>query len=157
MNALSLIFHTMLDDVTVEYFVRLGLACIFGASFGLERQLRGKPFGIRTCMLITVGTALFVFLGVKVQVGSSDPARVLGQVITGIGFLGAGSIMKQDGLVSGITSAATVWIIAGIGAALGFGFYGIALVTTLSGLFTVTMSRLIERSVNSLRGGVHKE
>lgn len=147
-----------LDDLTWDYFFRVTIACLCGASFGLERQIRGKPFGIRTCMLICAGTALFILLGIIVgESTNADPTRVMGQVITGIGFLGAGAIMKHDGLVSGITSAATVWIIAAIGAAVGFGFFGMALATTICGLSTIIVSRLIEKSFKSLQKGFHKE
>ena len=79
---------------------------VAGAIIGLERQIRGKPIGIRTAALICLGTYVFIAMSVSVGNGVTDPSRVIGQVITGIGFLGAGVILSRDGMVLGVTSAA---------------------------------------------------
>jgi putative Mg2+ transporter-C (MgtC) family protein len=92
------------------------LTAIFcGAIIGLERQLRGKPVGIRTSSLIVLGTYLFLATAFMLEGDIVDPSRVVGQVITGIGFLGAGVMLAKDGAVVGVTSAATIWVLAAVG------------------------------------------
>ena len=92
------------------------LAALFcGFVIGLEWQLRGKPVGIRTSSLIVLGTYVFVTLAMHVQNGVSDPSRIIGQIVTGVGFLGAGVMMSKEGAVTGVTSAATIWSLAAIG------------------------------------------
>lgn len=92
------------------------LTAIFcGAIIGLERQLRGKPVGIRTSSLIVLGTYLFLSTAFMLKGDIVDPSRVVGQVITGIGFLGAGVMLAKDGAVVGVTSAATIWVLAAVG------------------------------------------
>ncbi|MCA9402364.1 MAG: MgtC/SapB family protein [Candidatus Omnitrophica bacterium] len=122
---------------------------------GLERQIRGKPVGIRTSILICLGTALFVYLGLSVQDGT-DVARVLGQLITGVGFLGAGVIMNRGDVVSGVTSAAVVWLLAGIGAAIGLEHFAVALVISLVTLSILLGVERLEKVYKELRTGVHR-
>ena len=97
----------------------------------MERQLRGKASGVRTCILVCLGTAVFVALGNAFPAARSDPGRVLGQVITGIGFLGAGVILSRDGQVLGVTSAAVIWMLAALGALIGLDHLATAMVLTL--------------------------
>src|SRR5690349_2283794 len=96
-------------------WTRVGMALLCGGIVGLERQLRGKPAGMRTSSLICLGTAMFVYMGVELTGAEGDPSRVLGQVVTGIGFLGAGVIMTRNGLLTGVTSAAVIWLLAAVG------------------------------------------
>ncbi|MFT7262562.1 MAG: putative Mg2+ transporter-C (MgtC) family protein, partial [Halioglobus sp.] len=106
----------------------IGTALFCGTIIGLERQLRGKPVGIRTSTLITLGTYIFISSSMF-EFGSlsgsarvvTDPSRVIGQVITGIGFLGAGVMLAKDGMVVGVTSAATIWVLASIGVSISIG------------------------------------
>ena len=103
--------------------IQLAAAVICGAIVGLERQLRGKAIGIRTSILICLATQVFVRLGsilVEPEV-VADPTRVLGQVVTGVGFLGAGVILARGGTITGVTSAAVVWMLAAIGSTIGVG------------------------------------
>lgn len=93
----------------------IATALFCGSLIGLERQLRGKPVGMRTSSLIVLGTYLFVALSMEVLNEAADPSRVIGQVVTGIGFLGAGVMLAKEGLVLGATSAATIWVLAAIG------------------------------------------
>ncbi|WP_111639389.1 MgtC/SapB family protein [Marinomonas shanghaiensis] len=93
----------------------IATAIFCGAVVGLERQLRGKPVGIRTSALIVLGTYVFIASSMLVAVDITDPSRIIGQVITGIGFLGAGVMLSKDGSVIGVTSAATIWALASIG------------------------------------------
>jgi putative Mg2+ transporter-C (MgtC) family protein len=138
-----------------ELWARVGMALLCGGIVGLERQLRGKPAGIRTSSLICLGTAMFVYLSQGFPGPGADPSRVLGQVVTGIGFLGAGVIMTRNGLLTGVTSAAVVWILAAVGSSIGLGRYGAALVmATITVVVLVGVERL-EHAFGALRRGVH--
>jgi putative Mg2+ transporter-C (MgtC) family protein len=143
------------SDLHFGYFLRIFVACMCGTVFGIERQVRGKPFGIRACMLICMGTALFVYLGTEVLSVGADSTRVVGQVVTGVGFLGAGAILQKGDLVIGITSAATIWLIAAVGAAIGVGHFGYGVMTTIIAVSAITISRNIERRVKSLHNSPH--
>lgn len=99
----------------------IGTAVFCGGIIGLERQLRGKPVGIRTASLITLGTYLFLATTFLLQGQIVDPSRVVGQVITGIGFLGAGVMLARDGSVVGVTSAASIWVLASLGVVIATG------------------------------------
>ena len=101
-----------------------GLLCCFltGLIIGLERQLRGKPVGMRTSALICIGTYVFVAMTRHVSNSVTDPSRIIGQVVTGIGFLGAGVILARHGAIVGVTSASAVWVLASIGVVIGVGF-----------------------------------
>lgn len=90
-------------------------AILCGFIIGLERQLRGKPVGIRTSSLIVLGTYVFIAASMHVATAVSDPSRIIGQVVTGIGFLGAGVMLAREGMVLGVTSAAAIWALAAIG------------------------------------------
>ncbi len=103
--------------LSVEPFewMRIGTSVACGMIVGLERQLRGKPVGIRTSSLIVLGTYLFVAIAISFQGSVVDPSRIVGQIVTGVGFLGAGVMLAKDGMVVGVTSAATIWALASIG------------------------------------------
>lgn len=102
-------------SITPYSWASIGTAIFCGAIIGLERQLRGKPVGIRTASLIVLGTYVFIASSMMVAAAVTDPSRIIGQVITGIGFLGAGVMLAKDGAVVGVTSAATIWALAAIG------------------------------------------
>jgi putative Mg2+ transporter-C (MgtC) family protein len=144
----------------VDYWLAMAVALVAGGAVGLERQLRGKPVGMRTSMLICAGTNLFVRVGsdLGATVGSTgDAARVVGQVVTGVGFLGAGVILTRDGLVKGMTSAAVVWMLAAIGCLIGTGRAGEALAAAVLTLVILVGVSRLERGYRSLRTGVHAE
>ena len=105
----------LLFDISPYDWSAIGTAVFCAGIIGLERQLRGKPVGIRTSALITLGTYLFLATAYMLKGEVIDPSRVVGQVITGIGFLGAGVMLTKDGAVVGVTSAATIWVLAAIG------------------------------------------
>ena len=93
----------------------IGASILCGAIVGLERQLRGKPVGIRTSSLIVLGTYVFVAVSMLAATDNTDPSRIIGQVVTGIGFLGAGVMLAKEGAVVGVTSASTIWSLAAVG------------------------------------------
>jgi putative Mg2+ transporter-C (MgtC) family protein len=145
----------VLDPVTSEFWIRVGTAFFCGGIIGLERQVRGKPAGIRTSVLICLGTCVFVILSSAFTGPGADPTRVLGQVVTGIGFLGAGVILTREGAVLGVTSAATIWMLAAIGAAIGFGWIQAAFALAGVTVGILIGVELLEASFVTLRRGVH--
>ena len=114
----------------VDLVWRLLLAAGLGAAIGLEREYRRKPAGLRTNILIAIGSALFTILSLSMSAGTGDHSRVAGQIVTGIGFLGGGAILRNRDTVHGMTTAATIWVNAAIGVAAGTGQYLLATVTT---------------------------
>jgi putative Mg2+ transporter-C (MgtC) family protein len=110
----------------LELIERLLLAAVLGGVLGLEREFRHKAAGLRTNMLISVGSALFTVMSIELTARTGDPSRVAAQIVTGVGFLGAGAIMRTGGGVHGLTTAATIWVNAAVGVAVGAGSYKVA-------------------------------
>jgi putative Mg2+ transporter-C (MgtC) family protein len=111
----------------IDLFAKLTLAVLLGGIIGFERELAGKPAGLRTNILICIGAALLMDVSTRIglidghRVG--DPGRIAAQIVSGVGFLGAGTIMQGQGVVTGLTSAATIWVVAAIGMTVGSGYY----------------------------------
>jgi len=135
------------------FWMHVGTAVLCGGLIGIERQLRGKAAGIRTSILICLGTALFVSLGASIASDRVDPTRVLAQVVSGIGFLGGGVILARKGLIVGVTSAAVIWVLAALGAMIGFGHLAATLVLTLVTLAILIGVELLEGAFRRLRQG----
>jgi putative Mg2+ transporter-C (MgtC) family protein len=132
------------------------LTAIFcGSIIGLERQLRGKPVGIRTSTLITLGTYIFLKSSMLINNDITDPSRVVGQVITGIGFLGAGVMLARDGAVVGVTSAATIWVLASLGVVISVGNLGAAIKLAILTVFILYGVDLLEARTKAFSRGVH--
>lgn len=145
-----------LDPLGRPFWTVICLAIVCGGIVGLERQVRGKPAGVRTSILVCLGTAVFIHLGSVVSsAGATDPTRVLGQLVTGIGFLGAGVMFSREGVVTGVTTAAVIWILAAIGAAIGLGRYGGALALAVVTVAVLVGVEMLEVSIKWLRRGVH--
>ena len=136
-----------------------GLLCCFlsGAIVGLERQLRGKPVGVRTSTLICTGTYIFVAISHCVATGVTDPSRIIGQVVTGIGFLGAGVILTRQGVVVGVTSASAIWVLAAIGVVIGLGFPWLGVKLAVLTVIVLVGVDLLETQFESLQRGVHSK
>ncbi|MBW3697546.1 MgtC/SapB family protein [Vibrio sp. T187] len=134
------------------------LACALnGVLIGVERQTRGKPVGIRTSILIIAGTYLFMTMAISLSPNTLDQARVLGQIITGVGFLGAGVMMTLNGKIHGVTSAAIIWMLAALGMMIALGHLSQSIVITLLALAVLLGVDKIENSFQGLRRGVHKK
>ena len=131
-----------------ELFLRLVLACILGGVIGYERQSRRKSAGLRTNVLVCLGSCLIMIMSIELYQDvegktNADPARLAAQVVSGIGFLGAGAIMKEGLSVTGLTTAACLWVVAGVGLAVGAGYYSGALISTALVFVTLgSLSRL---------------
>lgn len=125
------------------------VSTLLGTMVGWERQVGRKPAGLRTHTLVCTGSTLFVLMTVHAARdfggGSVDPTRIIHGVVTGVGFLGAGSIMRQEGLVYGLTTAASVWMVAAIGVAVGVHAWGLAITGTVLALLVLEGYRWIER------------
>lgn len=144
-----------LDPFAPLFWKTVGLAVACGAIIGLERQLRGKAAGVRTSCLICLGTATFVHLGVSVAGPEGDPARVIGQVVTGVGFLGAGVMLTRAGVVHGVTTASVIWMLAAIGATIGAGHFAAAATLSAVTLAILVGIDLLESRLQALTRGVH--
>lgn len=120
-----------LADFVSNTIVRLLLACFLGGAIGLEREIKHKPAGLRTNMFICFGSAMFTLLSFRYAFNTADKTRIAAQIITGIGFIGAGSIMHSKGAVTGLTTAATMFVVASIGMAVGGGEFLSAIFATM--------------------------
>ncbi|HKH82747.1 MAG TPA: MgtC/SapB family protein [Gemmatimonadales bacterium] len=145
-----------LDPDSPAFWYRLGTAILCGGIIGLERQLRGKAAGIRTSILICLGTELFVSLGASFEGDRVDPTRVLAQVVTGIGFLGGGVILSREGAVTGVTSAAVIWVLAALGSMIGLGHLPAAVILTLITVALLLGVELLESIFRRLRQGAQE-
>lgn len=125
------VWDQLVRELRLELLVQLLLSVVLGGAVGIEREFRGKPAGLRTNILICVGATLFTVLSYRLSSNRGDPGRVAAQILTGVGFIGAGTIMHMRGAVTGLTSAATIWVVAAVGMAVGSGAYVEALGATL--------------------------
>ena len=151
-------------DDTVILLLRILLAAALGGALGLERDMRGRAAGLRTHLLVGTGSALFMVIsthigtfGPELLPGVSrvtDPGRIAAQIVTGIGFLGAGAIIKEGFTIRGLTTAASLWVAAAIGMACGGGFYLLALWTSALALISLVGLPRIEKR---FRRGIYRE
>jgi putative Mg2+ transporter-C (MgtC) family protein len=137
---------------SLDIVLRVVLAAVLGGAIGLERELRDREAGLRTHLLVSVGAALFTMVSAYAWTDWQfsqreglvfDPTRIAAQVVTGIGFLGAGAIIRQGLSVKGLTTAATLWVVAAIGMAAGVGYYEAAFVTTALVLVSLWPLRIV--------------
>lgn len=129
-----------------EMVLRLTLAFLLGGLIGFEREYKNRPAGLRTHVLVTLGSTLIMLISMYGFEGG-DPARLAAQVVSGIGFLGAGTIMRDGVGVRGLTTAASIWVCGGIGLALGNGYYGGAIATTIIVLLSLVLLGFLESKV----------
>ncbi len=143
-------------DVTLESAIfKLFLSLVLGGIVGIERKRKGQMAGVRTFALICMGSALAMivssYIPIVYNLKVGDPARVAAQVISGVGFLGAGAIIQNKGSIRGLTTAAGIWIVAALGLAIGVGLYLIAVIATAFILFTLVSLERYEHQVMSER------
>jgi putative Mg2+ transporter-C (MgtC) family protein len=143
------------DPFARAFWDTVGMAVLCGALVGMERQARGKPAGVRTSILICLSTAVFLHLAGTAAASTTDPTRVLGQVVTGVGFLGAGVMFAREGVVTGVTTAAVIWALAATGACIGFGHFRGALALALVTAGVLTGVELLESSFRWLTRGIY--
>ncbi len=139
-----------------EVILRLSLAMILGGAIGYQREVREKPAGLRTHALVALGSALIMIISINIEPILGLPRttvdRIAASVVTGIGFLGGGAIIRQGSIVRGLTTAASIWVVSGVGLAAGAGFYLAATITTIFALAALTVLVYIElRAVSGHR------
>ncbi len=134
-------------DSLVRIVLRLTLAALFAGVIGWERRRSGHSAGLRTHMLVCLGATIFTLVAVESGASKADQSRVIQGIVTGIGFLGAGTILKTDTAkqVKGLTTAADIWVMAGIGTAVGAGFHALALLATIVTWFILSYLYLVEQ------------
>ena len=128
---------------------KLALAMICGGAIGIERELNRKPAGLRTNVLICFGAALYMIVSRHISGGAAytDPARLAAQVVAGIGFLGAGVILQARGSITGLTTAATIFVVGAVGISIGEGLFSLGLFSTISIILVLVVLRQAERAV----------
>ncbi len=135
-------------NLTEQEIFKLLVAMLVGGLIGLEREMHAKAAGLRTITLITIGSTLFTML--SVQLGSGDPGRIAANIVTGVGFLGAGSILFSEGRVKGLTTASSIWVAAALGMAIGLGYYGLAGAATFLVLLVLWLFARFDRLIDIL-------
>jgi len=136
----------------IDLILRLLLAAGLGAAVGVERELRQKAAGLRTNMLIAVGSALFTVVSIELGHATGETDRIAAQIVTGIGFLGAGSILRSGKSIHGMTTAATIWVNSAVGMAAGAGLYGVATVATIITLIVLAVLPYFEQRLDRYAG-----
>ena len=139
----------------LELMLRLLLAAGLGAAIGIERETRQKPAGLRTNILIALGSALFTMLSIDIGGVGNTPDRIAAQVVTGVGFLGGGAILRSGRNIHGMTTAATIWVNAAVGVAAGAGYFAMAIAGTAITLVVLALLPPVE-DYFARRSGVFK-
>ena len=138
----------------IDLIIRLGMATVLGGLIGFERELHGKVAGFRTHSLVSLGSALIMLVSIRIfdlykSVTAVDPARIAAQVVTGIGFLGAGTIIRSKTGIKGLTTAAGLWTASGIGLACGLGDFRVAVIATVITLFVLVVFSWVGRRIGA--------
>lgn len=156
----ELLYNIFMEQIFIqnsEIFLKLVVAVLLGLIIGAERLLVKEAAGMKTHALVSLGAAVFVIISemISMKYGdfiSFDPSRIASQVIVGIGFLGAGSIILQGSRLIGLTTAGGLWVTAGIGMATGFGFYSLAIISTFLVLFILVIINIFEKPIIKISG-----
>jgi putative Mg2+ transporter-C (MgtC) family protein len=146
----------LISLLDLELMLRILMAFVLGGVIGYERETTQRPAGLRTHMLVASGSAVFTIVSIYAFVGQGtvrDPARVAAQIVTGVGFLGAGTIWRTSSTVRGLTTAASIWLVAAIGMLVGSGLYALAIFTTACGFAALRWGRPPSRRRRALKTG----
>jgi putative Mg2+ transporter-C (MgtC) family protein len=127
--------------------IRLAVSILIGGLVGIERELEHKAAGLRTLMLVCLGSTIFVLIGTEIMAEGSEVGRIIAGVITGVGFLGAGAIIRARGEIHGLTTAATIWLASGLGIAIGLGNYLLAGLAAVFALVVLRILGIIEKAI----------
>jgi putative Mg2+ transporter-C (MgtC) family protein len=137
-----------LQSLGCDAAVKICIAAVLGAIIGLERVWKGHPAGLRTNLLIAISSCVFTIVSIEgfpLQGAAQDTARVAAQIVTGVGFLGAGAVLRSKGHVRGLTTAASIWLVAALGMAVGTGLFFLAIFTTLLSIGLLILLRPLSR------------
>jgi putative Mg2+ transporter-C (MgtC) family protein len=133
-----------------EVVIKILLAITVGGAIGIEREYRDKAAGFRTILLICLGANLFTILSLRLG-GDEDPVRIAASIVAGVGFLGAGVILRDRGQIMGLTTAATIWIAAALGMGIGGGFYFLSIIASITILIVLLLFPKLEKVVDDMR------
>jgi putative Mg2+ transporter-C (MgtC) family protein len=136
---------------------RLALAALLGSILGIEREWHHRTAGLRTNTLIALGSALFTLIAIAMAPPGTDPSRIPSTIVNGVGFLGGGAILRTNGSIHGLTTAATIWVNAAIGMAAGAGHYSLAITGTATTLIVLTVLKRIEFRMDQYRPELTEE
>ena len=139
-----------MDIILVENLIKLGMAVVVGGLVGAEREFQDKAAGFRTIIMITVGSALFTIFSISMDPENSR-TRIAANIVTGIGFLGAGAIIREHGRIAGLTTAATIWSSAALGMGIGAGELSFVAVSTVAILLVLLVFPRLERRIDRIR------
>ncbi len=140
----SFMASSAIDGVTWGHIIRICLAAVLGAVLGIERELNGRPAGLRTGMMVAVGACLFTILSIQGFPGQ-DTTRIASQIVIGVGFLGSGALIRGDKEIHGLTTAADIWLVAGIGMAVGAGMEVLGMFVAAFAVIMLTVLRPISK------------
>ncbi len=151
---MDFIRQMLFENIDTEVFLRLGLAVVLGGLIGLEREQRSRPAGLRTLIIVCLGATIIMIVSSKLPtqyftgpgeaVIRVDPGRIAAGIVTGIGFLGAGVVLKLGDIVRGVTTAACIWFVAGLGIAIGQGHYALSILSTIIILSVLWLLHYVE-------------
>ena len=128
--------------------IRLAVSIVVGGLIGLERELEHKPAGLRTIILVCLGSTIFMLVGFELGLLGTEMGRIVAGVVTGVGFLGAGAIIRARGEVYGLTTAATIWLASGLGLAIGAGYYILAITASVFVLVVLRILGIVEKALS---------
>jgi len=132
----------------ITIVIRLAVSIVIGGLIGLERELEHKPAGLRTIILVCLGSTIFMLIGFELGLLGTELGRIVAGVVTGVGFLGAGAIIRARGEVYGLTTAATIWLASGLGLAIGAGYYLLAITSSVFVLVVLRILGIVERNLS---------
>ncbi|MGD8978734.1 MAG: MgtC/SapB family protein [candidate division WOR-3 bacterium] len=132
----------------ITIVTRIAISIAVGGLIGIERELEHKPAGLRTIILVCLGSTIFMLLGIELGLLGNEIGRIVAGAITGIGFLGAGAIIRARGEVYGLTTAATIWLVSGLGLAIGAGYYILAIIASVSVLIVLRILGIVEKALS---------
>lgn len=140
-------------EIMIYFLPKILVSTICGAIIGYDREVRNKVAGIRTNVLIAVGVTILTTISFWISKDNTniDPTRIIGQIVTGIGFLGAGVIMKHDDKIIGVTTAAFIWVVSAIGVMIGLGYYIVPILITVGLLIISKLFEILERRIKEKR------
>ena len=137
-------------DIVFEDVVKLLVAIVIGGIIGAEREYRDKSAGFRTLIFICVGSTLYTMFSIKIA-DNSDPARIAAQIVSGVGFLGAGAILRDGSRIMGLTTAAMIWLVAALGMGIGSGYYALSGLGTVVALIALWLFPILENWIDTRR------
>lgn len=140
--------ENLLEKIDFQTFVPLVVAVILGGLIGLEREIHRKPAGLRTNILICMGAATFMLIAEKMTSDPSSIARLTAGIVTGVGFIGGGAVLRDQANIYGVTTAATIWVVTSIGIACGMRLYAISIAATILSLLVLTVLSPLDKKIH---------